>query len=104
MMTPETMLLFMEAMRAGVTGVLGAVLLYMFCHKGQYNWRDFGIVGALFTSILFRYSIGYAPVSHIIGVTLLNLIFVWVAGMVWARPSKIPPIERKGHCFGVTSE
>ena len=98
-MTPETIMLFIEAMRAGVVGVLGTVLLYMFCHRGCYNWRDFGIVSALFASVLLRYAIGFPPHTHFIGVTLLNLIFVWVAAMVWARPSKIPPVERKGSCL-----
>ena len=94
-MSPETIMLFIEAMRAGVVGVLGTVLLYMFCHRGCYNWRDFGIVSALLTSVLLRYAIGFPPYTHFICVTLLNLIFVWVAAMVWARPSKFSTIERK---------
>ena len=95
----EMINLLIEAMRASVTGVLIMVLLYMVCHRQCYNRRDFGIVSALLVSVLVRYNIGYPPPTHIFGITLLNVIFVWVAAMVWARPSKIPPVEREPNCF-----
>lgn len=91
--------LLIEAMNAGIIGVNGGVLLYMVCRYSIYSWRDFGIVGLILVSVILRTVVdGMPPPSHLLGFTLLNVIFVAVLAMVWSRPSRLPPIDRRRLC------
>lgn len=91
--------LLIEALNASLIGILSSVLLWMWCRRRIYSWRDFGIVLLLLTSVLIRLTHPNPPASHFIGIMLLNVIFVLVAALVWARPSKIPPCEKQADCI-----
>jgi len=92
------LILFLEVSQAALVGITFTGLVYLFCHRKMYSLRDFGIVGAIFVSLLSRYVMELPPVSHVGGITLLNLIFLAVLIMVWSRPSRIPLIDRYNEC------
>ena len=90
--------LLLELTQSAMTGITLTVLVYLYCHRRMYNYKDFGITAAILLSILLRYGLPSPPVTHVIGITLLNVIFLAVLAMVWSRPSKIPAIDQKNEC------
>ena len=89
------MSLFLEVTQAGMMGVTITVLIYLLCHRRAYNLRDVGIASAILLSLLSRYGL---PVSHALGITLLNGIFLTVLALIYSRPSRIPPIDLENQC------
>ena len=92
-------LLFIEAMNAGLLGIVASVFISMLCKNTVYSWREFTVIGLLLLSVLLRFSVdGAPPVNHVPRLVLLNVIFVVISAIIWSRPSKIPAIERRNFC------
>ena len=92
------MSLFLEVTQAGMVGITLTVLVYLLCHRLAYNLRDVGITSAILLSVLMRYGLPTPPVSHALGITLLNGIFLTVLALIYSRPSRIPPIDLENQC------